>query len=122
MTVAEQTLYGRLGEEVGIKAVVEDFYQRLLADPTLAPTFEGVALSTLKAHQAALISEATGGPKGYTGREMAQAHAGRDITGEQFDAVVGHLVASLQSFHVAEDDIAAIGATLMPFRSEIVTA
>ncbi|MEP6853233.1 MAG: group 1 truncated hemoglobin [bacterium] len=122
MTVGQESLYSTLGEEVGIRKVVEDFYERVLGDSDLAPKFENVDLPALRRHQVAMISAAAGGPNQYTGREMRAAHAGLNITGAQFDKVVGHLVASLGSFGVSSDAIGQVGAALAPLKSDIVSA
>lgn len=122
MTVAEESLYSTLGEEVGIRKVVDDFYDRVLGDPALAPKFEGIDMATLRKHQVAMISAAAGGPNQYTGRAMAEAHAGLNITGEQFDKVVGHLVDSLASFGVSAEAIGQVGAALSPLKPDIVSA
>ncbi|MCK9894959.1 truncated hemoglobin [Frankia sp. AgB32] len=76
------TLDEPLGRESSIVAVAADFYDRVLADPLLAPYFTGVDLASLKAHQAAFLVRATGdpksctGPKSCTSGEPAAAHAG----------------------------------------------
>ena len=116
------SLYERLGQQVGIRAAVDDFYDRVIADPVLAHHFEGVDLPRLRGHQAALLVQVTGGPVEYSGRELAAGHAGLDITPSDFDRVVGHLVATLTALGVSEQDIAAVGAALTAHRDEIVTA
>jgi len=116
------SLYERLGQEVGIRTAVDDFYARLIADPQVAPFFEGIDLPRLRRHQTALLSQVTGGPVEYSGRDLAAGHAGLGITDADFDRVVGHLVATLTDLGVAEDDIGAVGAALTAHRGEIVTA
>ena len=46
------------------------------------------------------VSEATGGPVKYTGRDMKRAHAGMGITSAEFDALAADLKASLDKFNV----------------------
>src|SRR3954464_9751694 len=116
------SLYQRLGQEVGIRTAVDDFYVRVVSDPELAPYFEGIDLPRLRRHQTALLAQVTGGPVEYSGRDLAVGHAGLGITPADFDRVVGHLVATLTDLGVAEDDIGAVGAALGAHRSEIVTA
>jgi len=53
---------------------------------------------------------------------MGPAHAGLGITGEHFDKVVGHLVATLQDRGVEDATIGQIGAALSPLKADIVTA
>jgi hemoglobin len=114
------SLYERLGRDVGIRTAVDDFYRRLLGDPQLAPYFDGVDLNRLRAHQAKLLVQVTGGPVGYDGRELAEAHDGLRITEGDFDAVVAHLVETLTDLGAAPADIAQVGAALTAHRDEIV--
>jgi hemoglobin len=53
---------------------------------------------------------------------MEAAHAGRAITGEAFDRVVGHVVAVLESLQVPAEWITEVGAAVTPLRAHIVTA
>jgi len=114
------SLYDRLGGEATIKAVVEEFYRRILADARLAPVFAGVEMGNLKRHQALFISQALGGPKQYDGRSMAEAHAHLEIAEGQFNAVAGHLVGTLRHFRVGQADIDAVLAVIAPLKSQIV--
>jgi hemoglobin len=116
------SLYARLGQEVGIRTAVDDFYLRLVADPQLAPYFEGIDLPRLRRHQTALLSQVTGGPVEYSGRDLAAGHAALGITPADFDRVVGHLVATLTDLGVSGEDIGEVGAALTAHRDDIVTA
>ncbi|SEO77121.1 group I truncated hemoglobin [Trujillonella endophytica] len=116
------SLYERLGETAGIRTAVDDFYRRVLGDPELAGYFEGVDLAGLHSHQTDLLVQVTGGPAGYTGRDLAAAHQGRDISPEAFDRVVAHLVATLTALGVGEADIGAVGAALTAHRDEVVAS
>jgi hemoglobin len=116
------SIYETLGQEVGIRTAVDDFYERLLADPQLAPYFDGVDMSRLRAHQTKLLVQVTGGPVGYDGRDLATAHQALGITSEDFDRVVGHLAATLTDLAVAPGTIGDIAAALGAHRDAIVTA
>lgn len=122
MTTSAPTLYETLGAEHGIRAAVTAFYERVLADPDLAGYFEGVDMNTLRRHQTDMLVTATGGPRKYTGQDMAEAHHGLNITDEAFDKVVGHLGATLVAAGADDDAIAAVVAALSPLRSSIVSA
>lgn len=115
-------IYDEIGGPDAVAAAVDEFYRRLLADPEVAPYFAGVELARLKSHQRAFIAAALGGPEIYAGRDMAAAHAGLAITGDAFDAVVGHLADTLASLGVPDATIAVIGSVLVPLRDDIVTA
>jgi hemoglobin len=116
------TIYDSIGGAPAVAAAVDDFYVRVLDDPQLAPFFADVDLARLKAHQRSFIAAAIGGSELYAGRNMATAHAGLDISDEDFDAVVGHLVDTLVGLGVPAETIGQIGAALAPLRRDIVTA
>lgn len=116
------SIYDSIGGSPAVRAAVDDFYARVLADPQLAPFFADVDLQHLKAHQRAFITAAIGGPEIYQGRDMAAAHAGLAITDADFDAVVAHLVDTLTGLGVPGETIGQIGGALAPLRGDIVTA
>jgi len=115
------SIYDSIGGAPAIRAAVDDFYARVLADARLAPFFTGTDLHRLKAHQRAFIAAAVGGPEIYAGRDMASAHAGLGIGDGDFDVVVGHLAGTLTGLGVPEDMIGQIGGALAPLRDDIVT-
>jgi hemoglobin len=117
-----QNLYEQLGSEVGIGKVVEDFYERILADPDLAPYFASVDLTELRRHQVDFLSAATGGPGRYAGRDIRAAHAGLAITGNAFDRVARHLLDSLRGFGVAPGATDQVLRTVSGLRTEIVSS
>jgi hemoglobin len=112
--------YERLGEENGIRGAVDDFYRRVLDDPALTHYFEGVDVAGLRAHQAALLIQVTGGPARYDGRDMAAAHEGLGITPEDFDRVAGHLVATLQDAGVDPETTSEVATAVTSYRDDIV--
>ena len=115
------SIYDSIGGASAVRAAVDDFYARVLADEQLAPFFTATDLNRLKAHQRAFIAAAIGGPEIYSGRDMASAHAGLGIADADFDAVVGHLVETLTGLGVPEETIGQIGSVLAPLRPDIVT-
>src|SRR3954469_7597526 len=116
------SIFERLGQEQGIRAAVDDFYERVVGDPQLAHYFDDVDLRTLRGHQTALLVQVTGGPAGYSGRDLAAAHDRLGITPQDFDLVVGHLAGTLDDLGVRQEDIAEVGAALTVHRDEITTA
>ena len=114
--------YERIGGGPAVSAVVGRFYEAVLADPVLAPYFDGVEMTALRRHQVLLISQVMGGPVEYDGRELAQAHAGHNITDEAYDKVVDHLVAALKEAGVDDDIIGRLGELVAGLRADIVTS
>jgi hemoglobin len=114
------SLYERLGGNDAIGLVVDGFYQRVMADPELAPFFARTNLSAQRRHLAGFVAAATGGPA-YRGRSMWAAHQDLEIRQHHFDAVASHLVAELR-FHGAGDALVAeVVAALAPLADQIVT-
>jgi hemoglobin len=54
---------------VAVRAAVNDFHARVLADPQLTPFFTDINMRHLKAHQRAFIAAAIGGSEIYEGRD-----------------------------------------------------
>jgi hemoglobin len=119
--VAEKTLYEQLGEGAGIKTVVDRLYELIMADETLAPFFSDTELKKQKGHMALFLAAATGGPNGYKGLDMDAAHAGRGISDENFDAVIGHAATALSEAGVDDETIGVVAGALMPLRVQVVT-
>lgn len=112
--------YEAVGGGPAVKAVVDDFYVRVLTDARLAPFFSGVDLPRLKRHQALLVTKVLGGPDRYTGRPLRDAHTGMNVTADDFARVVGHLVAALRQAGVPEEIIGRAGAAVLATEPDIV--
>ena len=98
---------------------------RAAADNRINAYFKDTAsdparLAKFKKNLADQICEATGGPCKYTGKDMKSAHAGMGISSADFAALVEDLVATLDGFHVKEQDKSALLASLGPMKGDIV--
>ena len=117
------TIYEEIGGEPAVTAVVDAFYERLVADPDLMSYFGGRDMARLKAHQRALVTVALGGTsEQYNGRMMHPAHSGLAITNEAFDKVLDHLRAVLTGVGVPAVTSAKLLAILQPLRTDVVQA
>ena len=114
------TLFDRIGGAPAVRVAVDQFYVRVLGDPLLAPFFKNTDLNRLKAHQFAFLSQAMGGPRGYSGASMRKAHAHLRIELLHFNAVAGHLVETLRALAVSEDMIGEVVAAVTPLATDIV--
>lgn len=119
---AQSSLYERLGKKEAITAVVDDFVGRVANDGRINGKFANANIPHLKAMLVEQICAASGGPCTYTGRDMKAAHTGMAITNEQFDALVGDLVTTLNKFNVPEREKKELLGALGPMRKDIVTA
>lgn len=116
------SIFDQLGGGGAIGAAVDDLYDRLLADPVVAPYFQGVVMGELSKHLRMFLAAALGGPDLYRGRDMRSAHARLRITHEAWDRTVGHLLAVLSDLRVEQPLIDQVVAHLAPLHDDIVTA
>ncbi|MGI5330524.1 group I truncated hemoglobin [Actinomadura nitritigenes] len=115
------SIYESIGGEEALTAVVDDLYDRILADGTLNTFFTGMNLGRLKGRQVEFFAQALGGPAVYQGGTMKDVHRGLGIERDHFDRVAEHLVASLAAAGVPEATIAEIAAVVMPLADDIVS-
>lgn len=117
------SLYDDLGGEAAVTAAVDVFYRKVLADELIAGFFAGVDMDVQKNKQRAFLTVALGGPNKYTGRGMRAAHArsvANGLSDAHFDAVVGHLAATLRELGVSEAKIAEAGAIVETTRDQVL--
>jgi len=119
--MVQQSLYEDIGGRDAIESVVSDFYDRMFADETLTPYFEGVDKQELFAHQVQFISAVAGGPVEYDGDDMDSAHDHLGITHEAFDKTAENLTAALRENDVDEDAIETILGEVEALREPVVT-
>jgi hemoglobin len=102
------SLWSRLGGEKAIKAVMHDMIEAALKDPKVNFTRDGSykldakKQADLEDRLVELVSEFGKGPLEYTGRDVKKLHAGMKISGDEFDAMVACLEASLKKNKVPE--------------------
>ena len=101
----EGSLYQRVGGEAAIMAAATLLYEKVLADPELAPFFGKLDMDQQVRKQVAFLSWAFGGPERYSFRSLGPAHARlRDsgLSDRHFDRVAEHLAVTLRSLGVEE--------------------
>lgn len=118
----DKSLYERLGGKPAITAVVDDFVGRVAADNRINGKFANANIPRLKTMLVDQVCQASGGPCTYAGRDMKSTHAGMQITGDEFDALVGDLVVTLNKFKVGEREKNELLGALGPMKKDIVTS
>ncbi len=117
------TLYERIGGAAAVKAAVDIFYGKVLADTRIAHFFDGVDLAGQASKQRAFLVMAFGGPNTYAGADMRSAHArlvDRGLDDSHFNAVVENLAATLSELGVGADDISEVAAIAETVRSDVL--
>jgi hemoglobin len=124
MTVTEETTpishYERIGGAAAVKAAVELFYDKVLADPELAGYFTDVNMPEQRRHLALMLAVVLGGPNEYAGRGLAEAHQPLNIPPAHYAKVGAHLTSTLAQLGVPADVIADVQVVLGQVRDQIV--
>lgn len=97
------TLFERLGGQPAVDAAVDIFYRRVLGDPAVSHFFDSVDMDGQVAKQKAFLTVAFGGSTAYTGKDMREAHKHLELTEDDFNAVAGHLVGTLEELEVPQE-------------------
>lgn len=123
--VATPTLYARLGGVEAITAVTDQFLANVVADPVINGAFAATVADPyrtqlLRFNLIDQICAASGGPCQYKGKSMLEAHQGMNITQEEFNALVGDLVAALDQFNVPEQEKTELLTILGSLQPDIV--
>ena len=114
------TLYDKYGGQATVDALVDRFYEGVLANDTIKHFFENTDMAKLKRHQGAFVAVALGAPSPYSGRSMREAHKGMGLTDDHFDAVVDELTDAMDALGVSEDDIATVIGTIEGLRTDVL--
>ena len=114
------SLFEQLGGMEALTAAVDEFYERVLADPELEPFFRRTNMAWLRKRQVQFFAQALGGPARYRGRDMKTAHEHLAIQPGHFDRVVGHLGDALRELRVPASLIDGVIAAVVPLKPDIV--
>jgi truncated hemoglobin YjbI len=115
------TMFERIGGEPALRAIVDDFVDRIVDDMMIGFFFRGVDRPRLKLLEYQHAAEHLGGPVRYEGRPLRQAHAKHRIMGGQF-ARRKELLRKTLLAHGVPDDIASAWLAHVESLREQVTA
>jgi len=118
-----ESLFDKIGGDAAVDAAVDIFYRKVLADETINKFFEGVDMETQAQKQKAFLTVAFGGPNNYSGKDMRDGHAHlvkQGLNDAHFDAVMGHIGATLTELNVPDDLIAQAAAIAESTRNDVL--
>ena len=127
-TQNQPSLYERLGGVYSIATVVDDFIERVMADPRLNANpavneaHHKVAPAGFKYLATEMVCWATGGPQKYTGRSMADSHRHLNITPQEWEAFMDDFQQTLDKFTVPAVEQAELRAIVQSTYGDIVVA
>lgn len=111
------SLYDELGGAPAIKAALDHFYDKVVADERINGYFDEVNLENLKQVQASFFAMALGGPDEYAGRDIRSAHElprRKGLSEEHYHVFMNHFVDTLTELGVPQekiDEVMAIAHT-----------
>lgn len=123
MNATSISLYDRIGGAPAVKAAVDIFYGKVLADARIAHFFDTVDMGAQTAKQRAFLIMAFGGPNTYSGADMRRGHAhlvARGLNDSHFDAVVENLAATLSELGVGEAEIMEVAKVAESVRDDVL--
>jgi len=106
MRAVGSKLYELLGGAAAVNSATLRFYEKVIADPTLAPFFKGLNIEAQAKKFVAFMTMAMGGPHEYTGKDLRTAHERlvRDGLGdEHFETIVNYLEQTLAELGIEQD-------------------
>jgi hemoglobin len=101
--MSEETLYEQIGGRETVERLINNFYDRVLADPQLKPFFEHTSMDKLRKMQQEFFASALDGPATISELDLAYIHHGRGIRTTHFNRFVQHLLETLASIGVDEE-------------------
>jgi hemoglobin len=122
----KKALWDRLGGQKAVEAVVHDFVVAAAGDEKVnffrngKYKLDADGVKKLEKLLVELVSATTGGPLKYSGRGMKESHKGMAITEAEFNALAGHLVATLKKYDVPKAEIDELVAIVASTKDDIV--
>lgn len=123
MSNQKDSLYKRVGGYDAIAAVTDDFLARMIADPQLNKFFVGFSNESkkrIRQHIVDFLCQATGGPCAYHGADMKTAHAGINITEQDWQASVKDLQTTFDKFKVPDRERNELLTAISSLKGDIV--
>jgi hemoglobin len=118
-----ESLFEELGGFPAVDAAVDIFYRRVLADDRISRFFEDVDMDAQREKQKAFLTMVFGGPREYQGKDLRTAHARlveNGLDDSHFDAVAGHLQATLERLDVPAELIEQVMAIAGSTRPDVL--
>src|SRR3954463_11024837 len=100
--------FERIGGEPAVSLLIDRFYERVQADPVLAPFFRDSSMDRVRRMQKEFFALALDGPPAYTGMRLSHAHSGRGITVRHFSRFAGHLLETLRELPLDEREVLGV--------------
>jgi methyl-accepting chemotaxis protein len=96
------SLYAQLGGKISVAAIVDRFYEKMLADPDIRPMLAKANLASLKQQQTLFLTYVLGGPADTRNRVTTPAHA-QLLQPKYTERATTHLALTLSEMNMAPE-------------------
>ena len=101
-------------------AAVPLFYKKVLADPRVKDFFKHTNMEHQISQQNHFLTMLLGGPNGYKGKNMTDAHKGMNLQNLHFDAIIENLAATLKELGVSDALIGEAAVVIETTRKDML--
>ena len=115
-----ETLFEKIGGRPNIEKMVTAFYQRVLADPQLAPFFENADTEKLQRMQVASFSIALGGGEPDAMPSLRSVHQGRGIEIRHLSRFTEMLLETLAEVGIEEEVAKKVYERIALYSNEVL--
>lgn len=115
------SLYADLGGKTGIADIVDRFLMHMGNNEVIVDSFAETDIEAFRGHLIDQICEVSGGPCEYTGRSMAESHAGLGVDTRQMNALVSDLINAMDDENVPLGAQNRLLGLLAPLHEDVVT-
>lgn len=119
-TTGSVPLFDKYGGLRVLRAVIIDFYDRVLDSDVVGHFFEDVDIAKLIDHQTKFFTSVLGGPAEFADQRLANAHRHLNVTHSHFDEITGILADTLADAGFAQNDLNITLSAVEARRSLIV--
>src|ERR1700722_1076013 len=102
------SLYAQLGGKANVAAIVDRFYEKMLADPDIRPLLAKANLAALRQRQGQFLTQTLGGPVDAKNRVTTPAHAHLLTQARHVERATTHLALALSEMNMAPDLVDAV--------------
>ena len=113
-------LIEQLGGRSVLDPVVDEFYDRVLADDELAPIFAGVDMARLVSMQQEFLAAALAAGPDHGADEVRDIHAGLGITPHHFSRFVELFLVTLEEHGADRDTVADVAHHLDLYADDVI--
>lgn len=119
--IGDPRVFAAFGGELGLARLVDNFTDRLHADPRISDIFRAIDEARFRRTLKEQFCFILGGPCVYTGRDLTSAHENEGITTREFNALVEDLQLAMSEEGIPFRMQNKLIGKLAPMRRNIVT-